>query len=67
MIHDDVPDQVDATITISAEDVRALAGDIGAVDDVVQRASDVSDEAAVRRFFGAFDPLPAQPPKLVVR
>lgn len=67
VIHDEAPQHVDATITISAEDVRALAGDIGAVDDVLQRASEVSDEAVVRQFFGAFDPLPAQPPKLVVR
>lgn len=67
VIHDSIPDSTDATITIDSAHVRELSRDFAAANAVLTAASQVTDEAVAREFFGYFDPLPAQPAKLLVR
>ncbi|WP_147796413.1 alkyl sulfatase dimerization domain-containing protein [Cellulomonas sp. Y8] len=67
VVHDPAPDDADAEITIDAAAVRALGPRLSDADDVVAQAKQVRDEPLVRELLGYFDPVPATPPRLVVR
>ena len=67
VIHDNLPGRIDVTITIDAARVRDLSRDFADADAVLAAASKVSDPDIARTFFGYFDPLPTEPPRLVAR
>jgi alkyl sulfatase BDS1-like metallo-beta-lactamase superfamily hydrolase len=67
VVHDAVPDDVDATLTIDAAAVRSLSKDLADADAVLAKAAAVTDADLVRRFLGWFDPAPTTPVKLLVR
>ena len=67
VIHDSIPEKTDATVTIDSAHVRELSRDFANADAILAAASQVTDEDIAREFLSYFDPLPAQPTKLVVR
>ena len=47
--------------------MRSLSSDIAAADDVLARATTVTDADVVRRFLACFDPRPTTPVTLLAR
>lgn len=67
VVHVPAPEGADAEVTIETAAVRALGQGVSDADAVLARAAAVSDEAVVREVLGYFDPVPATPPRLLVR
>ncbi|WP_086149095.1 alkyl sulfatase dimerization domain-containing protein [Cellulosimicrobium sp. KWT-B] len=67
VVHGEVPDDVDATLTIDAAAVRGLSKDLADADEVLARATTVTDADVVRRFLSCFDPVPTTPVTLLAR